>query len=1004
MFFKFATRVFLAFSIPMSAVTTAALFWRHELGFSGSDVLALLPVTSPQAAVLGMHLPDGFQASVVAAEPDIAQPIAMATDAQGRLWVAECRTYPNWNVGHGDQVVIFSDRDADGSFETRSVFCGGLANLSGIEIGLGGVWLICTPNLLFIPDRDADGQPDGPARVMLDGWDDQPRMAPHVANSLTWGPDGWLYGCLGGSSDSLVGAPGAPADRRVALDAAVWRYHPSSGAFEVFASGTNNPWGLDFDETGELYISNSMLAHLWEVVPGGRYERLGPYLKSPASYEWMNSCANHNHWGGGDQRQPDPEKARLAGGGHAHSGLTIYQGDNWPGSYRGAALMCNLQGRSINHDELALDRDEPLASHAGDVLVVEDSSFRGVDLECGPDGTLFVADWNARGSCLGSDTHASNPTGRIYRISFGPPPGVSIDLDRLPDEELVMLHSHANVWFSRRARLVLQDRSYRGTLQPKTRNLLAKLIADSATSNLVRLRAFWTWHVVSPCGSIEPSDDLRLTLLEDSASEVRAWAVRLSAEAARSEDVPRWVKMAKTESVRRVQRELISTLHRLPIEERLRLAEAVLPGMSNLQPRNWQRLCWYAIEPLIERQPEPMIELDKVAHGSLINFAIARRIAELWSGDPESPELGRAFESLLCALTTSGDDWRTATLQGVTEGLRACRGVSPPVWSRIRDQLLTDASPVDATLIALIAAQVGGLDSEQNLIAMARDRGLTTVQRLTALTGCLAQPNEAVQRLVLDLSADPDPALRRKALQSIAIFDCDLTPLFARYGTFDRDERRCLIESTTARASHARQLLNQVEADVVSVTEIDATAARQLLTLNDSSISARLQQSRLNSGRALEASSAERQRVTQLLTVAGLAGTNTANGEAIFTRHCAHCHRLHGNGGRIGPELTGSQRNDLGRMIIDITEPNAVVGRQFQATLIRTTDGQVITGIVAEETPQIVVLSTPNDPKTVNQRNIASQRLLPESLMPTGLLANLSDRDVRDLFAYLMAP
>ena len=184
----------------------------------------LVATALPSARVLekpaeGFTVPPGFHVSVVAKEPAVSQPIGMSIDDRGRLWVAECRSYPNWNQRHDDQVLVFADNDGNGSLETRTVFADHLSNLSGIAVGLGGAWLVCSPELLFIPDGDGDGRPDGPATIVLNGWDTQPPQAHHMANHLLFGPDGWLYGCLGSASTSWVGTPSTPHEKRVPLDA-----------------------------------------------------------------------------------------------------------------------------------------------------------------------------------------------------------------------------------------------------------------------------------------------------------------------------------------------------------------------------------------------------------------------------------------------------------------------------------------------------------------------------------------------------------------------------------------------------------------------------------------------------------------------------------------------------------------------------------------------------------------------------------------------------------------
>ncbi|MBV9125267.1 MAG: dehydrogenase, partial [Planctomycetes bacterium] len=250
----------------------------------------------PDVAPSHMTMPPGFHATLFAGEPDVVQPIAFTIDDRGRRWVAECYTYPDWQKeGPGkDRILIFEDRDGDGHFDTRKVFCDHLTNVSGLQVGFGGVWVCAIPNLLFIPDRDGDDKPDGPPEVVLDGWDLQAKH--NVFNSLTWGPDGWLYGCNGIMSNSKVGNPGTPDKDRVALNCGVWRYHPTRHTFEVVVSGTTNPWGLDFDDLGQGFITNCVIKHLWHVIPGAHFQRMYGQDLDPYTYGLMTSCADHIHW------------------------------------------------------------------------------------------------------------------------------------------------------------------------------------------------------------------------------------------------------------------------------------------------------------------------------------------------------------------------------------------------------------------------------------------------------------------------------------------------------------------------------------------------------------------------------------------------------------------------------------------------------------------------------------------------------------------------------------
>ncbi len=240
-------------------------------------------------------------------------------------------------------------------------------NLSGIELGFGGVWLCSAPNLVFIPDRNGDDVPDAEPEVLLDGWD-MIKTKHNVFNSLGWGPDGWLYGCNGIQAESLIGAPGTPDAQRVAFNCGVWRYHPIAKQFEVVASGTTNPWGLDWDDYGEAFITNCVIKHIFHVIPGAHYDRMYGQDLNPHTYGLLPSCADHIHWGGGDWTSSRGGKGEhdSPGGGHAHVGCCVYLGTNFPPEYRNSVFMCNLHGNRLNRDTLAWQGSSYVAKHAPD--------------------------------------------------------------------------------------------------------------------------------------------------------------------------------------------------------------------------------------------------------------------------------------------------------------------------------------------------------------------------------------------------------------------------------------------------------------------------------------------------------------------------------------------------------------------------------------------------------------------------------------------------------------
>src|SRR6185436_16694981 len=333
------------------------------------DTVKFAGLSADQAAKEATMQP-GFSMKVFAAEPDVQQPIAFCMDDRGRLWVAEGYTYPRKAPeGQGkDRILVFEDTDGDGHFNKRTVFMEKLNLVSGLEVGFGGVWIGAAPHLMFVPVSNWDDpKPAGEPKILLDGWD-YTRDTHETLNTFMWGPDGWLYGCHGVFCPSNVGKPGAPISERQWVDAAVWRYHPTKHQFEVFAEGTSNPWGIDYDERGQFFIEACVVPHMWHIIQGARYERQGgehycvglDEIKRnerhrdskgkpvyPYYYADIKTHGDHVHWLG---PRPHAGNARSDGAedGHAHAGLLVYQGDSWPEQYRGAILLNNIHGQRIN--------------------------------------------------------------------------------------------------------------------------------------------------------------------------------------------------------------------------------------------------------------------------------------------------------------------------------------------------------------------------------------------------------------------------------------------------------------------------------------------------------------------------------------------------------------------------------------------------------------------------------------------------------------------------------
>src|SRR5882762_5187454 len=339
------------------------------------------PKTGPEQTVAQMYVPEGFQVELVAAEPELQQPVAFAFDERGRIWVAEAYTYPQKQPAGGgrDKLVIFEDRDGDGRFASRKVFAENLNLVSGFEVGFGGVWVGAAPELLFIPDRNHDDVPDGPPEVLLTGFGYQDTH--ECLNSFLWGPDGWLYGIQGVFNSARIGRPGAPEEEKVELRAGVWRYHPVRREFEVFAHGGSNPWGIDYDERGQLFMTHcrsywgrGLTTH---VIQGGQFwnqanANYAPYIiadppaEFPGFRNYLLASARYDHGAGG----AGVRGSDAIYGGHSHVGTMIYLGDNWPDEFRGHLFTHNLGGHQINQQV-----NNPLGSGYDTVHAGKDMAF-----------------------------------------------------------------------------------------------------------------------------------------------------------------------------------------------------------------------------------------------------------------------------------------------------------------------------------------------------------------------------------------------------------------------------------------------------------------------------------------------------------------------------------------------------------------------------------------------------------------------------------------------------
>lgn len=953
-----------------------------------------------QSVVAGMMLTEGFQAELIAAEPEVHQPIAFAIDERGRLWIAEAFSYPNKQpAGQGkDRITILEDTNGDGTFETRKVFAEGLNLVSALEVGLGGVWIGAAPELLFIPDRNRDDRPDGPPEVLLDGWGYQDTH--ETLNSFSWGPDGWLYGNQGVFTKSLIGKPGATEAERVALRAGIWRYHPLRREFEVFAHGGSNQWGLDFNEAGQLFMTHCRSFHggggTTHVIRNGHFwnqtnsnhapfiSNMGPAF-APELKNFLPASARYDSGEGGAGKRG----TGAVYGGHSHVGTMIYLGDNWPDIYRDHLFTINLHGHQINHQHNVRQGSGYETLHAGfDLLLVPDPTFVGVDLQFGPDGAAYIIDWSDQQHCHNPhDDRWDRTNGRIYRVSwaktFRP---AQVNLVGKSDVELAELQTHKNDWFARTARRLLQERAAARKIDTQA---LARLrtLAGNSQDSAQALRGLWTLHVM---GALESAD--LASALQQPGDLLRAWAVQLATERTQSPRLPveTLTRLAVDDPSATVRLALASALPLLPADARWQVGAALAAHGEDNGDRFLPKMIWYGLAPLVAQNPARALALaDTIRLPSLADSI-------LWYA-------GRSLqgrEQIARRLAGSGDESALRSLRLLAFSLDAETGVTMPAgWSQVAARFAGNPQtrgPVDQ-LSALfgdkeVLTRTRELLGNENAALEDRRRAFDLLKRVG--------DREAAALYVRLLDQE---AFRSAVIPLLGITDDPgaAAGLLRQFASLRETDRYAALATLTSRPSFALALLQAVEAKAVDKKTVSALHVRQMRNLRNDSVNEALDRV---FGPAVETSAAARDTISRLKKVfdeAPLWAYEASGGAKIYQRTCANCHPLDGAGTPLGPDLAGSWRNGVDYFLENIVDPNAVVGEGFRLNLIERKSGTIVSGIIERETDTALVVRTATETVTVPRSDVEEIRITDQSIMPSGILESLTQIEAIELLKFL---
>ncbi|MFT4689168.1 MAG: putative membrane-bound dehydrogenase-like protein [Limisphaerales bacterium] len=960
-------------------------------------------LTPPQDALQKFTLPKGFNISLFASEPDVHQPIAITTDARGRLWVAECYSYDdrenNYSAAQRDRIVILEDTNHDGQFDKRTVFWDKAWKLTSVEVGFGGVWALCAPNLLFIPDKDGDDIPDGEPIVVLDGWDDD-KIRHNIVNGLKWGPDGWLYGRHGITMTSPVGKPGTPTAKRTQVNCSIWRYHPTREDFEIVCNGGTNPWGHDWNEVGELFWINTVIGHLWHGVPGGYFKRMfGEHLR-PNLYESIDQHADHFHW---DTRRKWSEERTAtgitdtAGGGHAHCGMMIYLGDNWPKQYRGELFALNLLGRRINQDHLVREGTGYVGKHRSDFAQANDQWFRGVELIYGNDGGVYIADWCDVGECHENDG-IHRTSGRIFKISYGKSKRPSAaDLTKLTNEELVQMQRHANEWYPRQARKVLQERTASGKDMTEVHAGLMNIFLTAKPVHH-KLRAMWGLNVTGGTSERWLEEQLNHSL-----ENVRVWAVRLlTQEGEISQRTQQFLeKMAHLEESALVRLYLASALQRLPVDRRFELANALLQRSEDVGDHNQELLIWYGVEPLATAHPELAGKLIATSSMEKPRRYLARRLSEAHA--EQNPE--QMDRLLTLALSKRSNEGRKSILSGMAQALRGwSRAPKPQRWERAQTAFLRSKDEEIVRYARDLGVVFGSGRALKELREVALDSNADGASRRAALQTLIENKPDDLAKILKSLLNVRET--QGVAARGMAAIDDPEVPnrIIGKYWRLNVEDRVGAISTLVSRASYAKPLLEGLGNGKIPRAAVKAFHARQIRLMEDDTLSALL---RKHWGDVRETSADRKKLMDQyrdLMTPANLKHADLVQGRTLFNLACSTCHTLFGEGREVGPDITGGNRNNLAYILENLVDPSSMIAGDYKMSVITLRDGRVVNGVVLRTTDRTLEVQTPTEKLTFDRGSVKSVKSSALSLMPDGLLEAMTKDQARDLIAYLMSP
>lgn len=961
---------------------------------------------SPEVALSKMQMADGLKATIVASEPLVRQPVAIDFDDRGRLWVIQYLQYPNpaglnrikvdrfsrtqydripepppRGPNGADKITILEDKNGDGRADKAHDFISGLNLSTGFAFGDQGVYVLQAPYLLHYKDANQDDIPDSDPQVLLTGFgmDD----AHSLANSLTWGNDGWLYGLQGSTVTAKI--------RGIEFQQGIWRYHPPTDRFELYAEGGGNMWGLDLDRSGTLIASTNFGPHIALDVLQDAY-----YWKQFGKHGPLHNPFAYGHFD--HMRHENPK------GGHVTAGGIFYQADQWPLKYRGKYIGANVLSHWVSAFDLIPDKSTFKTKQTDLILNSHDPWFAPNDLALGVDGNIYVADWHdERMAHPDPDADWDRTNGRIYMIKSiadqRPGMGLIDDISKLGTAELVDGLSSANLAIVRRSRRILKERHDKESI-----SLLKSAWDHPNTTEQIRREILWTM-ISQQSQEIKASivtDDLLKDCLKQSDAVIRRSAIQFIGD--RNTTVSTDLEKALTESIQketdlRILGQYAATSGRLGS---IVIWESVVKRSSSVSndPQLALRL-WWSSEKIARSHLKQMAEsLEQLDHENIpvIDQTIIPRFIQMLANQG-----GDFAGDWLAKIIKSSKSLRNKRLAIILESLR---GASPKLTGKMWSDYITKAYGDESGNIIVweIAARMGQTKPREDASKISV-QGQSSIPDKTLAAYLITAADlkwEDWSSLCLSSLKAHSPITRAAAWQAMGrlMSDREIDVMIKEYPASSNSMKAQIRDLLLTRPDACQKLLESVESGRIPKADFDLNQVARMESLG--SLVLKEKAFRIW-GRVQSATPEERlAEVRRLNNDLRAADGDLAKGRVLFTNHCGRCHKLNGEGNAIGPELTGANRTDRQWLLTSLVDPSGVVRKEYQSQILEMKDGRVMDVLIISQTGGLLkVIDSQGKEFQVIAGEVIDRRDSPTSLMPDGLYKLFRPQELRDLFAYL---